>query len=63
MEEKSVFQTLNEIDVSPFLKEKNGMKYLPWSSAWTEVKKKYAQATYKVHKTSEGTNYFTDGKT
>lgn len=45
----SVFETLNAIDVSCKTKEKNKLKYLPWSSAWAEVKKRFPDATFKVY--------------
>lgn len=61
--QKSVFQMLNEQDITPFLKEKNGMSYLPWSSAWTIVKTHYPQATYRVLKTEDDRLYHTDGRT
>lgn len=48
-EEKSVFEVLSNIDVSDKIKEKNGFKYLPWAAAWTEVKKLYPDATYKIY--------------
>lgn len=48
-ENKNVFDTLNAIDVSTKAKEKNGLTYLSWASAWAEVKKKYPDATYMVY--------------
>ena len=48
-ENKNVFATLNAVDVSEKIKEKNGLKFLPWASAWAEVKKIYPEATYKVY--------------
>lgn len=44
-----IFNTLNNIDVSEKVKEKNGFSYLPWVAAWTEVKKRYPHATYYIH--------------
>ena len=49
IENKSVFDVLSSIDVSDKIKEKNGLKYLPWAAAWAEIKKKYPNATYKVY--------------
>jgi hypothetical protein len=46
---ENVFETLHNIDVSEKIKEKNGLKYLSWASAWAEVKKVYPGATYKVY--------------
>lgn len=45
---KSVFETLNGVDVSEKTKEKNSLTYLPWITAWSEVKKRYPDATYKI---------------
>lgn len=63
MSEKSVFQTLSAIDVSDKLKKKNGMNYLPWSSAWAITKEHFPDATYHVVKTENGCLYHTDSKT
>lgn len=63
MSEKSVFMTLSAIDVTGKLKKKNGMDYLPWSSAWAIVKELYPDAHYDVHKNESGWLYHTDGKT
>ena len=46
-EKKSVFETLYAIDVSNKIKEKNKLSYLPWSSAWAEVKKRFPSANFK----------------
>jgi hypothetical protein len=48
MPDKSIFETLNNVDVSAKIKEKGGLSYLSWSSAWSEVKKKYPDATYEI---------------
>lgn len=63
---KSVFETLNAINVSGKTEKKNGLTYLSWAYAWAEVKKLYPDAQYKVYErdTQYGpVNYFTDGKT
>ena len=49
MAEKSVFQTLYDIDVSDKIKQKNGLSYLSWASAWAEVKKAFPDASFKVY--------------
>lgn len=49
-EKTNVFAELNAIDVKEKLREKNGLKYLSWASAWAEVKKRYPNATFKVYK-------------
>ena len=75
-ENKSVFDKLNAIDVKKKTKQKNNLTYLPWASAWGEVKKLYPDAQYKVHEsimyidnqgakteTQNTKPWFDDGKT
>ena len=61
--EKSVFETLFEINVNEHVEKKNGLSYLSWPYAWAEVKKKFPEANYKVYETGNGCIYFTDGRT
>lgn len=61
--EKSVFATLNAVNVNDNTDTKNGLTYLSWACAWAEVKKKYPDAQYKVFETESGCIYFTDGRT
>ena len=66
--DESVFMTLHDIDVSDWTKEKNSFNYLPWASAWAEVKKRYPDATYHLYeKTMDDYGntrpWFDDGKT
>ena len=61
--EKSVFETLFEINVNDHVEKKNGLSYLSWPYAWAEVKKRFPDASYKVYETENGCIYFTDGKT
>ena len=49
-EKNSVFAELNSVDVSDKVREKNGLKYLSWASAWAEVKKRYPSASFKIYK-------------
>lgn len=60
---KSVFDTLNEINVNEHTEKKNNLTYLSWAWAWAEAKKKYPLATYTIYENKDGWNYFTDGKT
>lgn len=60
---KSVFETLNNINVNEHTEKKNGLTYLSWAWAWAEVKKNYPDATYKIYENENGWNYFTDGRT
>ena len=59
----SIFSTLSEIDVSEHIEQKNGLNYLSWAWAWTEVKKLYPEANYKIYETDTGVIYWHDGKT
>ena len=60
---KSVFETLNNINCKEHTEKKNGLTYLSWAWAWTEVKKKYPTANYTVYETPNGRIYWDDGKT
>jgi len=46
---KSVFETLNTINLSSEVKAIQGNNYLPWNKAWAEVCKVYPTATYEFH--------------
>ena len=59
----SIFETLNQINVNEHTEKKNGLTYLSWAWAWSEVKKAYPNANYKIYETPNGCFYFTDGKT
>lgn len=60
---ENLFTKLNSIDVSDHVEKKNGLNYLSWAWAWTEVKKIYPQANYKIYETESGCIYWTDGRT
>jgi len=60
---KSVFETLNKIDVNEHTEKKGNLTYLSWAWAWSEVKKHYPSANYIVYENDDGWNYFTDGRT
>lgn len=70
--ELSVFETLNNLNVSEHIEKKNGLSYLSWAWAWASVKKYYPNATYTIYERDMiiddrgnvcPVNYFTDGKT
>lgn len=48
MSDISVFDDLDQIDVNMYKEERNGFNYLSWSDAWSIVKRKYPDTTYKV---------------
>ena len=61
--EKSVFETLNKVNVSEHIEKKNGLSYVAWAWAWQAVKEIYPKAQYKIYENEQGWNYFTDGRT
>lgn len=67
MEEKSIFATLNAINVNGHVETKDTgrvkLSYLSWAWAWAEVKKHYPDAIYTVYENADGWNYHTDGRT
>lgn len=62
-EKKSVFETLNDINVNDHVEKKGKLSYLSWAWAWGITKKYYPEATYKIYETDSGMFYFTDGRT
>ena len=60
---KSVFETLNAINVSEHIEKKGQLSYLSWAWAWQTIKSHYPQTTYKVYENANGLNYHTDGLT
>ena len=63
MERTNYFSELYQINVSDKVEKKNGLTYLSWSWAWAELKKRYADAQYKVYEDADGRPYHTDGRT
>jgi len=65
--EKSVFATLNAINVNEHIEKKDTGKvqlsYLSWAWAWAKVKENYPEASYTIYENKDGWNYHTDGKT
>lgn len=64
---KSVFDTLNAINVQEHVEVKDTgrvkLSYLSWAWAWAEVKKAYPEAFYTIYENKDGLFYHTDGKT
>lgn len=54
------FDDMLKVNVNSFTEKKGGLTYLSWANAWTEFKKCYPMATYKVIKTDAGKPYFKD---
>lgn len=61
--QKSVFETLNNINCNSHTEEKNGLTYLSWAWAWAEVKKAFPNSYYTIYENKDGLNYHTDGRT
>lgn len=59
----NAFQILNKIDCSGHTEQKNGLTYLSWAWAWTELKKLFPDSYYTIYENSDGLFYHTDGKT
>lgn len=60
---KSVFATLNAINVNDHTEKKNGLTYLSWAWAWAKVKENFPEATYTVYENEAGWCYHTDNRT
>lgn len=60
---KSIFETLNAIDLTKYIEKKGNLSYVSWAYAWIKVKENYPDATYKIYETPEGMIYHTDGRT
>jgi len=45
-----VFDDLFHVNVKDYTEKKDGLTYLSWTYAWSEVKKRYPSATYQVMK-------------
>lgn len=63
MENKEVFEKLFNINVNEYTEEKDGLTYLPWAYAWTEVKKRYPNANYEILKFENNLPYVYDENT
>lgn len=46
--EKSIFETLFNINLNEHIEKKNGLSYISWPYAWAEVKKYYPDASYEI---------------
>lgn len=57
---KSVFETLNAINVNGRTENKNGLTYLSWAWAWATAKENYPEATYTIYEDTDGVFYHRD---
>lgn len=59
---KNWFKELSAIDVNDHVKQKNGLNYLSWMWAWSELKKRYPLSYATVHETEDGMLVWRDPK-
>lgn len=57
---ESIFEILSKINVSKYIQKKNNLSFLSWSHAWSEVKKHFPNANYKIYEDKNGCFYHTD---
>lgn len=63
---KAPFEILNAINVNEHTETKNGLTYLSWAWAWSQLKMLYPDAQYIIYERDSDygpINYFTDGRT
>ena len=63
MADKNYFEILSSVNVGDKIESKNGLSYLSWPFAWSELKKRFPDSTYTVYENERGWNYFTDDST
>lgn len=51
--EKNNFEILYDTDVRDRMYQKQGLNYIPWATAWSEVAKVFPDATYEIVKFGE----------
>lgn len=60
---KETFTKLASVDCRKYEEKKNGMNYLSWAYAWSEVCKVSESVKRKVYEMENGRNYWDDGRT
>lgn len=67
MSDKSAFEFLSSINVNEHIEKKNTsgteLTYLSWCYAWSELKKKFPNATYEIERFENNLPYVYDEKT
>lgn len=61
MAEKNFFQELCSVDLNSKIKTKNGSRFVPWATAWAELKKRYPLSEYYVHRSFTNDFWFVSG--
>lgn len=59
----NIFEELSKINVNEHTENKNGLTYLSWTWAWSEIKKHYPNATYEIEKFENNLPYVYDENT
>ena len=57
------FEELSKINVNGHTEDKNGLTYLSWTWAWSEIKKQCPEATYEILKFENNLPYVYDENT
>jgi hypothetical protein len=60
---KETFAKLASVDCRKYEEKKNGLTYLSWAYAWSEVCKVAESVSRTVYETANGRNYWDDGRT
>lgn len=60
MAEKNIFQALYDVDIRDRMYDKQGLAYVPWATAWSEVAKRHPEATYEIVKFGENQLPYTE---
>ena len=61
--EQNYFKRMESIPTRVHFEKKGNLDYLPWSIAWSILKREYSTANYRVIKNNEELNYHHDGRT
>jgi len=57
------FEELSKINVNEYTEDKNGLTYLSWTWAWSEIKKRCQDAKYEIKKFENNLPYVYDENT
>lgn len=61
--ENKIFEELSSLNVNEHIENKNGLSYLSWTWCWSELKKKYPDASYEILKFENDLPYVYDENT
>ena len=63
VKQENIFEKLSKINVNGHTEDKNGLTYLSWVWGWSEIKKIYPDADYKILKFENNLPYVYDENT